>query len=265
MKEPLFHHLRAGRSGCPSDFVLDRLVAEELPEAQAARTREHLATCAACTEHVQNSRFDALPQVNAAALLSRVRAAASERPKRLRDRLRGFWPGRMTMLTLSGAASLAVLLLMVYVRPFGDGPVAGTGFSGLRAKGGLSLHVHRMVHGDSQEVLSGVALFPGERLRFSIDLPREGYVTILGIESGGGMYTAWPTAGSVPERRPAGRGQILPGAVALDDAPGQETLYLVLCPATGEPPRCQPGGGQKPPRCPAGCGMTPFVIDKARH
>lgn len=263
MKEPLFEHLRKGRAGCPSDLALDRLIANELPAEQATRTREHAATCAACGEHLRLSRFEALPEVNAAVLLSRIRTRAAQprvRWQRLREWL--YRPGseRGTVLALVGAACV-VALLVVGVRP-PAGPPNGPQ-AGIRAKGGPLLHVHRLTKTGSQEVESGDPLAPGERIRFVVDLPQKGVVSILGIEQSGALYAAWPTekrATAYPLT--AGRGQILPGAVALDDSPGRETLYLILCPDRDPPHRCQSRGAKEPPRCQEGCILSPFVLNK---
>ena len=81
---------------------------------------------------------------------------------------------------------------------------------------------------------------------------------VLGVEPQGGLYVAWPS-GSDSGRRPMGKRQELPGAVALDASMGKEVLYLVWCPAETAAPAqaCKSGGPEQPPRCPAGCRRTP--------
>lgn len=273
MNKRLFENLRADRTGCPSDLHLDRLIADELSPEQAARAREHLGACPACEEHVRAARFDAMPQVDAAALLSRIRARAGE-PRSLFNTSTRSLAGRLTaalhrwarpsgFLTLAGVAGVVAVLIV------GSHPPTGTPAhpAGFRDKGGPTLRVHRMVGDGSEEVLSGARLAAGERLRFIVDLPRDGYTTIVGVEERGGLYRAWPTGTkATAEWQKAGRGQVLPGAVALDDAPGKETLYLVLCaaaPASPPPPPCQSRGPDQPPRCQDGCQLTPFVLNKA--
>ncbi len=257
MNEDLLQRLRAGRAECPSDLLLDRLAAGELPAAQAAQLQAHTGTCPACAAHMKEARFDALP-VDAAALLARIRRGM-DRPS-LWQRLLGSWALRAPVLAVAGACLVLVLIGRPTPHP---GPIAED--PGTRAKGGAILHVHRMLSAGSEEVLSGARLAPGDRLRFVVDLPRPGYVAILGVEEGGGLYAAWPTDGTTPQARPAGSGQALPGAVALDETPGTETLYLVHCPGAAAPPRCQARGGRKPPLCPEGCALSPFVIHKDRR
>ena len=85
----------------------------------------------------------------------------------------------------------------------------------------------------------------------------------MGIEADGARYTAWPPPGGEPWAAvDAGQGVDLPGAVALDGAPGTEHLYLVWCPAPVEP-TCASAGAGAPPKCPEGCRMSPFVLKKA--
>lgn len=259
-----FHAARAGRAECPSHYLLDCLAADELPMAQAATVRAHAAQCAACGADLEAS----LPP-SAHELLQRLRAqapqlAANAPPeRRSRARRAAVWLGAPLAL----AAACALVLLLPLRRPPEDaaGPEPGRGAEDVvRAKGGAAqaLHVHRLVDGRSEEVASGVRLAPGARLRFVVDLPAAGTVAVVGVESGGALYPAWPLQGEDP-RRLAGSGQALPGAVALDQVPGRETLYLVHCPgADGAAPRCTAAGASAPPACPRGCALSAFVIDK---
>jgi hypothetical protein len=130
-------------------------------------------------------------------------------------------------------------------------------------KGGLALHVFRLAGDHGEEALSGDRFAPGDRLRFVVDVPAEGHVSVLGIEAGGALYTAWPLEPSVQTRFVSGTGIELPGAVELDDQPGRETLYLVHCPLKVGTPACTLGADGKP-SCPESCAMTAFVLDKAR-
>jgi hypothetical protein len=130
-------------------------------------------------------------------------------------------------------------------------------------KGGLALHVFRLAGDHAEEALSGDRFAPGDRLRFVVDLPAEGHVSVLGAEAGGALYTAWPLEPGMQTRFAAGTGIELPGAVALDDQPGRETLYLVHCPVKVGTPACTLGTYSKP-SCPKSCAMTAFILDKAK-
>jgi hypothetical protein len=262
MTPPILPQVRPGRSGCPSDLALDRHAAGETQADEDQRIRDHVAGCAHCAAHLRERRFEELP--NGAAMLARLRArvdadAASKR--------RG-WLRLLPALGLAAAGLAAGLLVIVRPPSSGTGPGTDTEI-GVRTKGAPVLRVHRQTQQGSEEILSGATLPPGTAIRFVVDLPAEGFVSVLGVEERGGLYTAWPIQASQagqPEaaatRRPAGAGQALPGAVILDDSLGREVLYLIHCPAA--PPRCVAGEAGAPPRCQEGCARAPFVIVKRR-
>jgi hypothetical protein len=239
--------LREGRPGCPSDLLLDRLVAGELAGVAAHHAQAHLEVCQGCERRVGLRRrgFAAFADVSFSE--ERLRAGIE---RRLAARTgRPSWWRRWTVpfeLALVAAAALVV----IRAEP------AQT----VRAKGGLGLHVHRMRGEASEEMASGDRFAPGDRLRFAVDLPARGLVTIAGVESGGRWYQAWP-AGAGAAALPAGSGQLLSGAVSLDGSRGREALYLIHC--REQPARpCTFGGPGAPALCPAGCTASTFVLEK---
>jgi len=263
--------LASGNPGCPSDFALDRLQAGELGEAQASSLRQHIAQCSPCEGRMatRQAGFAALVDLDERRMLASMRRRLDEDPPSLRSRLLAAL--RRLSVPLVAATGLAVLAVVLIGRaPLETGRGPGTdpgtdpGSDQTREKGGLSLSVFRLVDGHAQQALSGDHFAAGDRLRFVVDLPIAGQVAVLGVESQGGLYVAWPT---LPRdtQRPAGRKQELPGAVALDASVGKETLYLVLCPSSGPAPSsaCEAAGNvDAPPRCPRGCQLSAFVLDK---
>ena len=95
-----------------------------------------------------------------------------------------------------------------------------------------------------------------------MDLPAEGYVKVLGVESSGALYTAWPLDPGVQTRWRAGNGIELTGAVSLDAKPGRETLYLVQCPVEVGPPACTSAGAGGEARVPREVRDEPFILGK---
>ncbi|QSQ26108.1 zf-HC2 domain-containing protein [Pyxidicoccus parkwayensis] len=248
MSPPDFTTLRQGGPGCPSDLSLDRLHAGELAKEAAQQIEQHLAGCADCTARMSERRagFDAVDGVDPRAMLARIRTGLDQPPPLHRRLLRYFAP-------LAVAATAAVVFVLV--RPEVETP-------GTRMKGSPALHVFRLAGDHAEEMVSGGAFTPGDRIRFAVDLPQEGQVMVLGVESSGALYTAWPRE---PEQRThlsAGNAIELPGAVSLDAQPGRETLYLVHCPDSSAPPRCESTGPGTAPSCPKGCISTPFIMDK---
>ncbi len=252
MSPPDFTHLREGRQGCPSDFTLDRLHAGELSREEALEPERHVASCADCTARLAQRRagFDAVDGVDPRAMLARIRTGL-DRPAPLPQRLLGWARQRMAPLALVTTAAVAVVVMSQQ----SESPAT-------RMKGTPALHVFRQAGDHAEEVVSGGVFAPGDRLRFSVDLPAEGQVAVLGIESSGVLYTAWPLEPGQRTRLKAGTAIELPGAVALDAQPGRETLYLVHCPATEATPSCESRGANLEPTCPPGCVATPFVMEK---
>lgn len=255
MSPPDFLSLRAGRPECPSDLALDRLHAGELPTEESKRTEQHVAGCADCGARMAERRagFGAIDEVDPRAMLARIRTGL-DAPARasVSERLLGWTRRLLAPVALVAAAAVALLM----VRTGGDeGPAT-------RMKGSLALHVFRLQGDHAEEVLSGDRFAPGDRIRFSVDLPAEGQVKVLGVESSGTLYTAWPLDPGVQTRLEAGNGIELSGAVSLDAKPGRELLYLVRCPVEVGPPECTSGGAGAKPVCPAKCAMSPFILDK---
>lgn len=246
MNLPDFSVLREGRPDCPSDLTLDRLHAGELPPEEAARAERHVAGCATCGARMAERRagFDALEGVDPRAMLARIRSGL-DRPASLSERL------RRLLAPLAVVATAAVALVVVTRED-----------PGTRLKGALALHVFRLAGDHAEEMVSGAAFAPGDRLRFAVDLPTEGHVAVLGVEASGTLYTAWPLDSGARTDLAAGNGIALPGAVALDAQPGRETLYLVHCPREVGPPSCASRGAGSAPACPEGCATTSFILEK---
>lgn len=266
-----FTQLRAGHADCPSDLALDRLQAGELSSAQTEALRRHVADCALCPQRMsaREAGFANFKELDERQLLASIRRGLAEEPspsllERLLRRM------RVMALPLSGLAVAAVAALVLLGRPGSSTQPMGSDPSlnppvieETREKGGPLLQVYRLVDGRAQPALSGDTFKSGDRLRFVVDLPAAGQAAVLGVEPQGGLYVAWPS-GSDSGRRPMGKRQELPGAVALDASMGKEVLYLVWCPAETAAPAqaCKSGGPEQPPRCPAGCQQSPFVMNK---
>ncbi len=273
MTLPDFSQLSARGAECPSDLALDQWLAEALAPDVAAPLAAHCEGCAACSARVAERRagFAAFEGLDERRLLANVHRRLAE-PTRFGDWFTGWFKGlRLWMLPVGLAAAAAlVVALRVPAEPgptapalTGEGAAAPPPVDGVRVKGGLSLNVHRLVAGGGSEaMLSGAAFAPGDRLRFVVDVPSAGQVRVLGVEADGDLYTAWPLDAAAATTLPAGRRQALPGAVALDDTPGDETLFVVHCPDASGPPRCETRGAGEAPACPAGCQLSPFRVRK---
>lgn len=250
-----FQALREGRADCPSDFTLDRLHARELDAAAARTAEQHIAGCEVCGARMAKRRagLGAIEGSDPRVMLARIRSRLDE-PASLGERVSRWLRRGLAPLVLAGAAAAVAI---VALRPADTGPA-----DVLRPKGALALHVYRLVDGHAQEAVSAEAFAPGDRLRFKVNLPSEGHVAIFGVERSGKLYTAWPLEEGTDTHLNAGDDLELPGAVKLDETPGEEILYLVHCPLAVGTPRCTSAGPEKPPACPAECAHTAFRLGK---
>lgn len=262
MNQPALERLRAGGPGCPSGLDLDHLESGELPPEDATRIASHVGGCVRCQAEMmtRKARLSAFPEVNPGPLLAAIQRrvqedAAVQQKQGLRRRCVKFG---MPLL----AAAAAVLVVVQFRR--GDSPDLPAPGDGIREKGGLLLRVYRFSESQSQRVASGDPFFPGDRLRFVVDVPSPGHVSILGIEASGRMYLSWPVAEAGETLLGAGKAQELLGTVALDNSSGSEMLYLVHCPpAIGRPAvACQSRGAGARPACPEVCALASFVLNK---
>jgi hypothetical protein len=256
--------IRNGSSRCPSELDLDHLVGKRLSLSEASSLQQHVAGCSRCTARMEvrhggwGAFSKAEPPVMMAAIRHRL-AAENAKPS-------GRLPLRRLSLVLGSLCAAAGLVILV-VRPTDrqTPPASGPRLAyDTRSKGGLALHVYRLASGIVEPMVSGERLSAGETIKFAVDLPRAGYVNVLGIDASGKLYVAWPSSASVSTLRQSGDGQELPGAMAPDGAEGPETLYVVQCPeATGQPVRiCTAAQGSGPPVCPSSCASSPFMLRK---
>jgi hypothetical protein len=261
-----FDKLRPGGAGCPSDLALDRFHAGALLPEGKEQLSAHLEGCATCRSRLEErgAGFAAFPGVDERKLLAAIYRRLDEpaAPASRFARLASFFQGPQRPL----AAALllcALLLLFFVVRPLSapPGPSATvTEEGGVRIKGGLMLHVFRQRDRGAEELLSGDRVHPGDTLRFAVDLPSPGRLAIVGVDSRGELYTAWPLDKEATREWPAGLRTELPGAVALDDTLGEERFYLVHCPLSLGPPICRVADRKL--HCPPGCALAPFLLNK---
>jgi hypothetical protein len=216
---------------CPSDLGLLQLVSGELRgAAPEPDLRAHVATCDRC--RVQVSRFAAadlppLPDLGAVAAPARDRsptASGTGRPRTWSRR-----PRRQTVVAGGVAAMAAALIFVLVVGRGGDALPVGA----LRSKGSLALGiVARHGSGAEERLGGGAAAAPGDVIRFELVSDTPGFPVVLGLDSRRVVSLYYPQTGGGPARLPAGR-SLLPVAVSLDDAPGSERIFALVCP---EPP-----------------------------
>jgi hypothetical protein len=203
---------------CPSDLGLHRLMVNDLGagDAGAAATaaiRAHIDSCPRCGRRL--ARFESVPLPPLAAL-----PVAARRP----------WRRRSIAAAGFGVAAAAALLL--FVRRADDPPAGPTA---VRPKGAVGLGVVvRRASGATDRIASGAEVAAGDLVRFEVTHAGPGHAAVVGLDSRRVVTVYVPQQGALPFLAGAGT-TLLPGAVKLDDAPGEERLFALLC-REGIPP-----------------------------
>jgi hypothetical protein len=196
---------------CPSDLTLSELEAELLSADEQLKIRAHVDRCERCRLWLADGRaaFEAIANKDGPAIVAAMHGVAAKPRARFGARAGG----------LAAAAAIFVAFLLLQKEP------PETTLKG----GGLGLKIYRERAGKTSEVGSGAALFPKDRLRFEVDLPKKSQVMIIGVEETGEVYRCFPSASDASVELAAGPHQLLPDAIELDDSIGQEWVHLVAC------------------------------------
>jgi hypothetical protein len=196
-------------AGCLSDFLFDRLIANDLAGDPAAEdVRAHLASCARCRNRL--AEFEAVE----APPFGKVFAQSLE-SKPLREATRWTLPA----IALAAAAALVVSFRIKQ----NDEPAA------TRTKGVLSLDlVLRRPSGEVTRPAQGETVFPGDALRFEVTSARPGFVAVLGLDAAGAVTVYAPVSESTIHLE-AGTPTVLPGSIVADSTLGPERIVAVLC------------------------------------
>jgi Domain of unknown function (DUF4384) len=234
-------------SPCLSEFALDKLMAGELGAEAAAAAREHLAGCTDCTARLAELAADrdayraALPAAPArafaaarppevpdatdrpdAGLATGVEAARpAERPRPARVR-------RAWIATTGVAAAAACLVLLWRGHAVDPGGQPG-GEPSTRRKGGPALGFYVSRDGQVVAGSSGAELRPGDLVRLAVTTERPAYLVVGSIDAAGQVTIYHPTNGARAAAIEAGTDRLLPGAVALDDTLGPESVVAFFC------------------------------------
>ena len=176
-----------------SELAIDRMLAGELPAADAAALRDHAAACTRCGAALD----DALATQHA--LLPRL-----ELPRR-----------RVLPATLAGAAALAAALAIVVAWPRAHDAEVQTQTKGGAIVGFFVSHAGAVRRGGPQETVS-----PGDRVELFTTTTAPAW--FAAISSDGTVYA---------EPRPIapGREQVLPAAIELDDSRATEVVTAMFC------------------------------------
>jgi hypothetical protein len=192
---------------CLSDLVLERFLLGEIPTAEVGPIEQHLGGCAACRD--RSTELAAAP----AQVPDMIWWRRTLRQRRARGPLSA---------VLAGVAAIAAAIVIVprlKGPPANDTRVKGAGF--------VFEVVARRPNGQVQPVSGGMALRPGDAIRFVVTAPEPGHVAVLGLDAAGHVSIYAPAA-DAPLAVAAGTHE-LPGSIVLDETAGDERLVAVFC------------------------------------
>ena len=242
------------RDGHLLDLTVERLLVGEIQPAELA---DHLDGCARCRAAIDAAMATPAPPMPAAlrpppALSVIQGGSASSVLDGDREDAPNIAPplGRTSTLTptaptsgrwrfpavagtvLALAAAALLTLTPTDDSPSFDAPIPADRPETFTFKGGgvgLAAFVQHEAD-DSRRVLSGDKVSPGDRVGFSVEPSRAGYLMVLGDDERNPPYPVWPAKGDAASV--AIKPLQLDNAIELDATPGRERFVAVLC---GEP------------------------------
>lgn len=193
---------RKRAEGCLSDLALDRLVGDEMNDAERVAAAMHLGECLVC-----RGRKMAISSMAAEALPALERPASNVVPL-----FSKMWFVPMV------AACVAAAGMLVAFRPVDT----------TRTKGGESLGFFVKHKDKVRRGAPGETVHPGDQLRFVSSTTEPRFVAVLAVDERQKTSVYYPeTEKAAPQ--PAGRDVPLPVATQLDDVLGAETIIGVFC------------------------------------
>jgi hypothetical protein len=266
----MIHFDRKVSEACPSGYLLDKLLADELADPGAVRG--HLSRCAPCARRVADlERHRARFQRR-----HRLAGKAARRPSvRLRvidggdaAQTTSARPRRRAAWAVAGSAvAAAALVFLVIAGRSGQGaPELATlaeQRASTRVKGG-PIRIDLFVDHDGQTRPGGPGeiVHPGDVLSFASTSPEGGFLAILSRD-GAGAGSVYVADGGRAIAIEPGSAARLPQAVKLDGVLGPETLFIVACdhPVAVEPLRGMLAA-EAALAAPPGCRVDTIQIEK---
>jgi hypothetical protein len=202
----------------------DELDFGEIPAEERRRVEAHATRCAPCA--ARQSAHGALAARFRASIFPRTAAGVAARQRDLGHR-------RWALGLLLVPAIAAALLLLVRPsdqRAPGDAvrdPVIGTKGDDLFEV--FARRGHGALEADDPVVRmhDGMALAPGDALRFVLFPSALEYVLIVSVDGAGQVNIYYPFHGEQSARRPGPGALSVPGSIVLDGAPGPERLFVL--------------------------------------
>ena len=251
--------------GSISDLLLDQYHLGELDEAEKMRVKALVDESEELRGRLslRTQGLEAFPSLDSNQIVARIHQQTAhinlESPGAgLIDRMLASL--RQQPAFASFAAAVGAVALVVIIQVFT--PNTQSPPDGIIAKGSLGLTVFCERGGQVQEAISGDTFFAGDRLRFRVNTSQAGQVMVVGRESSGELYSAYPLDGTNASQPLESGVHTLAGAVQLDAAAGQESLFLIHCEQTFNLSKVHSEADSQEVQVPTGCSIVRFDMNK---
>ena len=218
------------RPDCVSELRMDQLLHEELSSEESKEAHAMIQACSGCqVRWAERQRgLDAFPDLDTQAMISKIHVGLAEATTPAHDSKQApneeGWLSWLFGAKWIGAAAMA-LIAVVFILPSTEPMPTPTG-DVLRSKGTSDVIVFRERAGVVDALVSGAEAQPGDRIQFELRGLPKGFLSVRGQEANGKLYpllSSKETESSIEARF------LVPEAFELDDALGQETLYIYHC------------------------------------
>ena len=218
--------------GCPSDWMLQRLVAEDLKSEERDTVAAHSVSCAHCRARVAELDVEREGFLRAHPF-DEVEAEIAERALFVPDDpeievAEPLWTRWRTPLSALSAGAVAALVVAGMWLPGRDvDPLPYTGHKGTTALAAALLR-----DGVVADVDGETTVRTGDELQFAVDTGSYDHVVLVGIDGTDAVTVYLPADGGRSQPVEPGAGRVLDGAFRLDEAPGPEVFVAFF---TDEP------------------------------
>ncbi len=222
--------------GCPSEWTLQRFVAEELKGEERDTLAAHTVSCEHCRAQViaMDGERDAFLRAHP---FDEIEADVAERalfvPEDPEIRVgTSRWERWRTPLMALTAGGLAAMVLALFALPPADDGIAAGPDRGNHLKGITALDAALLRDGTVADVEDHATVRPGDELQFAVDAGTYDHVVLVGIDGTGAVTVYLPADGGSSVPVEPGAGRVLEGGFRIDEAPGPEVFVAFL---TDEP------------------------------
>ena len=246
------------------DYLLERLVADDLSHERADPIRERLRG-----EPNGDARIEGVKASNAQILAEHPPTLTTNAIRRRTSRStrttvsRGPWLMMFALPTTAAALALGLWIRnpTATVMPSSSPQMSSSDFDGDRIKGLPSLHVYRRSGARVERLTEGVVARAGDQLQLAYLAAGYRFGAVFSVDGAGNLTFHLSDGSGHSTRLQAGAEVTLPESYQLDAAPGYERFWFVVSnvPFSTQALVDAAGSTASPP---PGCAMFSFTVRK---